>query len=132
MVQERNFWMLVLLSIVTCGIYAIYFWYVYANDMNKVCEGDGKETTNYLVVFLLSIITCGIYQFIWFYQVGNRMQENAPRYGLSFQENGTSILLWMLLGSLICGIGMYYAWYLMIKNMNALGAAYNSPAARQQ
>lgn len=126
MIKHRDFITMVLLSIITCGIYGIIFWYNYSDDMNKVCYGDGKETKNFLIVILLSIITCGIYGWIWSYGVGNRLCENAPRYGLRFNEDGTTVLLWMLLGSLLCGLGTLYAQYILVKNMNAIADNYNN------
>lgn len=125
MIKRRSLLTLILLSIVTCGIYNIIFWYSYADDMNRICQGDGKETKNYIVVLLLSIITCGIYYWIWLYGVGNRLSENAPRYGTSFQENGTTIILWMIIGSFLCGIGAFVAMHILIKNMNELADRYN-------
>lgn len=126
MIKHRDFLVMVLLTIITFGIYGIIFWYSYSDDMNKVCSGDGKETKNYLIVILLSIITCGIYYWIWVYHLGNRLRENAPRYGLTFNEDGTTILLWMLLGSLLCGLGTLYAQYLLVRNMNSIADSYNS------
>lgn len=125
MIKQRNFIVMILLSFITFGIYGIIFWYSYSDDMNKVCNGDGKETTNFLIVILLSIITCGIYYWIWVYKLGNRLNENAPRYGLRFNEDGTTILLWMLLGSLLCGLGTLYAQYLLVRNMNSIAECYN-------
>lgn len=58
------------------------------------------------------------------------MQANAPRYGLQFQENGTTILLWMIFGALLCGIGPFVAMHILIKNANALAAAYNARLVR--
>jgi hypothetical protein len=125
MIKRRSLLTLVLLSIITCGIYGIIFWYNYSDDMNKVCNGDGKQTQNYIIVILLGFITCGIYPIIWFYGIGNRLQENAPRYGVNFTENGTTILMWEIFGSLICGIGPFIAMYILIKNMNILADRYN-------
>lgn len=125
MIKRRSLLTLILLSIITCGIYGIIFWYNYADDMNKVCNGDGKQTQNYIIVILLSFITCGIYPIIWFYGLGNRLQENAPRYGLSFNENGTTVIMWMIFGSLICGIGSFFALHILIKNMNEIADRYN-------
>jgi hypothetical protein len=65
MIKRRSLLTLILLSFITCGIYGIVFWYNYSDDMNKVCNGDGKQTQNYLIVFLLSFITCGIYPIVW-------------------------------------------------------------------
>jgi len=124
-IKERSFFVYILLSIITCGIYGIVFWYQYVNDLNTICDGDGKETQNYVVVFLLTIVTCGIYNYIWLYGMGNRLQESAPRYGLTFSENGTSVLMWYLFGSLLCGIGPFIAMHILIKNMNVLAKRYN-------
>lgn len=126
MIKQRSFVTYVLLSIITCGIYSIFFWYNYSDDMNKVCNGDGKNTQNYLIVWLLSMITFGIYGYVWYYGVGNRLQENAPRYGVTFNENGTTVLLWMIFGAFLCGIGYFYAQYILVKNMNVLGERYNN------
>ena len=126
MKEDRSLFVMVLLAIVTCGIYAIVFWYFYQNDLNKVAEGDGQpEMPNYIIVFLLSIITCGIYYFYWEYKVGNRLHSNAPRYGLQFEENGTTILLWSVIGSALCGIGNFIAMHFMIRNLNMLAREYN-------
>ena len=125
MIKQRSLLTMLLLSFITCGIYGIIFWYSYSDDMNKVCNGDGKQTQNYLIVILLSIVTCGIYYWIWMYGVGNRLQENAPRYGMTFSENGSTVLLWMIFVSFLCFIGSFYAMYILIKNMNFLADRYN-------
>lgn len=125
MIKQRSLLTLILLSIITCGIYNIIFWYSYSDDMNRICQGDGKNTQNYIIVILLSFITCGIYYWVWLYGIGNRLSENAPRYETSFQENGTTLLLWMIIGSFFCGIGSFVAMHIMIKNMNALADRYN-------
>lgn len=123
--DDRGLLSLILLSYITCGIYSYYFLYKMAADVNVACEGDGKQTAGLAKFIILSILTCGIYAWIWYYNLGNRLAENAPRYGLSFQENGTTVLLWALLGSWLCGIGSFVAMYFLIKNTNAICAAYN-------
>ena len=114
----------ILLNIVTCSFYSWYFIYKIAKDMNMMCAGDGKETSGLLKLILLSIITCGVYGFIWYYGLGNRLAENAPRYGLSFTENGTSVLMWMIFGSLLCGIGPLIALNIIMKNTNKIADAF--------
>ena len=95
---DRNIVTYVLLTIVTFGIYGYYFLYKLAEDVNVMCQGDGKKTPGLLEFILLSFITCGFYAFYWYYELGNRIQANAPRYGLSFQESGTTVLLWCIVG----------------------------------
>lgn len=122
---DRNILVYILFSVVTCGIYGIYYLYTLVTDINIICQGDGEEPYNFVKTLLLTWVTCGIYGFYWYYKFGNRMQANAPRYGLAFQENGTTIVLWMTFGALLCGVGSFVAMYIIIKNMNALSEAYN-------
>lgn len=122
---DRSLLMYIILNIVTCGIYSYFFLYSLARDVNVACEGDGKHTAGLLKLILLTLLTCGIYAWIWYYSLGNRLAENAPRYGMNFQENGTTVLLWMLLGGLVCGIGYFVAWNIIIKNTNMICGAYN-------
>ena len=93
-----------LLSLVTCSIYSFYFLYCLARDVNTLCQDDGDYTPGLAEFILLSFVTCGFYAYYWYYKIGNRLQANAPRYGLVFQENGTTVLLWQIFGALLCGL----------------------------
>lgn len=123
--DDRDLLVFILLSIITCGIYGYFFVYQLARDMNIVCAGDGEKTPGLAEFIILSIITCGIYSWYWYFKLGNRIAANGPRYGITFQENGTSILVWLLIGNLFCGIGTYIAMYFLIKNSNAMFREYN-------
>ena len=59
MIQERNIVTCIILSIITCGIYGIYWEICLVNDLNVAA--DTPNDTSGGMVFLLSIITCGIY-----------------------------------------------------------------------
>ncbi len=135
MIEERSFLMYFLLSIITCGIYPIIFFYKYTQDINIMCYGDGQESPNYIVVWLLSLVTCGIYSIIWQYIQANRLQIAGNKYGVSIVENGTTVLLWILLGSFLCGLGLIMVPYILIKNFNIVANSYNSgssPSLRKQ
>lgn len=123
--EDRRLGKYILLSICTCGVYAWYFIYTMAQDANILCEGDGKKTPGLFSFILLTIATCGIYAIYWEYSLGNRLAKHAPRYGMNFQENGTTVLLWNIFGSLLCGIGHFVATNILIKNMNTLAHQYN-------
>ncbi len=58
----------IILSIVTCGIYAIYWMYC-INDA-AVRTTPEEWNTGFGMVFLLSIVTCGIYSYYWNYKMG--------------------------------------------------------------
>ncbi|MCR4843025.1 MAG: DUF4234 domain-containing protein [Eubacterium sp.] len=122
---DRGLLAYIVLNIITCGIYGYYFIYKMAHDINIACDGDGEKTGGLVAFIVLSFLTCGIYSWYWEYKLGNRLAANADRYGMRFQENGTTILLWCLFGVLICGIGPYIAMYILIKNANAICGGYN-------
>ncbi|MBQ3426405.1 MAG: DUF4234 domain-containing protein [Clostridia bacterium] len=123
--QDRSLGLLILFSILTCGIYSYFFWYKLAEDMNIMCDGDGEHTTDGIVMILLFLFTFGIYPYIWYYQVGNRLQSNAKRYGLEFNESGTTVVLWLILGIFVA-IGPFIGLYIIIKNANTVAVMYNN------
>ncbi len=123
--EDRSLLIYFLLSLITCGIYSFYFVYKMAHDTNVACAGDDENTSGLVVYILLSLITCGFYSYYWQYKIGNRLAANAPKYGLHFQENGTTILMWDLFGMLLCCLGPWIAMHILIKNSNAICRAYN-------
>ena len=123
--DDRGLISYILLNLITCGIYGYYFLYKMAHDVNIACEGDGQSTAGLVQFIVLSFITCGIYSWYWYYKLGNRLAANAPKYGMNFQENGTTVLLWLIFGLLLCGIGPFIAMYILIKNSNMICNAYN-------
>lgn len=122
---DRNLLVFILLSLVTCGIYELWFIYQLAQDVNTACEGDGEKTSGLVAFILLSIVTCGIYEIYWLYKIGNRLNARAQYYGIPMQENGTTVLMWLIFGSFLCGIGSFVAFHIVIKNTNKVCDGYN-------
>jgi len=110
---------------ITCGIYDLYLIHCFSKDINVTGQGDGENTMGVLPLILLSLATCGIFSYIYYYKLGNRVQRTGARYGLQIQESGTTMLLWLIFGALICFIGPYIAMYMLIKNINMVNDAYN-------
>lgn len=132
--DDRDFGTYLLFSILTCGIYSIFFFYYLIEDLNTVCEpvegaDENQKSPNYILVLILGILTCGIYTLFWLYKQGNRIQSTGRKYGLDISENGTTLLLWPLLGILVCGVGSFIgslvSYYYFITNINKLCKAYN-------
>ncbi|MBR3493805.1 MAG: DUF4234 domain-containing protein [Clostridia bacterium] len=125
MQENRGLLKLILLSLITFGIYGLWFWSKYASDMNVVCAGDGRKTRGILARILLSLITFGIYEWVWEYGVGERIMINCQKRGIPCTTSGGNILLWSILGSLLFGIGPLVACYKMIHGLNDLCIDYN-------
>ena len=96
-VINRNILVCFLLSIVTCGIYGIYWYICMVNDVNAICQDD-KSKTSGGVVFLLTLVTCGIYGIYWFYCAGKRLFEAGQKYGEDIKDNSTLYLILSIVG----------------------------------
>lgn len=94
--KERNIATCIILSIVTLGIYGIY-WMVVLNDETKAAAKDDQFVTGG-VAFLLTLVTCGIYGIYWCYKMAElsaKAQENA---GVTVKDNKIIYLLLALFG----------------------------------
>lgn len=84
------------LSIVTCGIYNLYWWACLADEGNI---GAGTPGTSGAGVVLLSIITCGIYGLFWAYSMGDKVNQAKAQRGIVADTNaGLAYLLLNLFG----------------------------------
>lgn len=70
MIVKRSIPLAVIFSIITCGIYNIY-WMVKINDEVNYLSGDTQATSG-VVVVLLGIVTCGLYYLYWWYKMGEK------------------------------------------------------------
>ena len=61
-IPERSIVTSVIFSIITCGIYGIYWFITLTDDANMVSE---ENDTSGGLAFVLSLITCGIYGIYW-------------------------------------------------------------------
>lgn len=122
--EDRSLLTLILLGIITLGIYPLFFWHGYAQDMNAVCAGDGRKTRGILARIVFSILTLGFYDLFWLYNAGERISINCYRRHITPTTNGGNILLWFILGSFIL-IGPFVALYKIINGLNVLCMDYN-------
>lgn len=96
MIPKRNTALYFILSIVTCGIFGLYWFCTLNNDTNKV--SGHPEAIGGVAALLLSIITCGIYSLFWMYNMGTRIDEVKARRGMPCGNTGTLYLILALVG----------------------------------
>ena len=58
--KKKNIALYIILNLITFGIYGIFFWYKWTNDINKLLDGDDKDSANYLLVLILDVFSFGI------------------------------------------------------------------------
>ena len=110
MVQKRNIATAIILSIVTCGIYGIY-WMIKLNDEVNTVGGTTGDTSG-LTVFLLTLVTCGIYGWIWMYKMGEKLDNIAASKNVPAQSRG---ILYIILA--LCGLSIV-SYALMQDSLN--------------
>jgi len=123
MIKKRKIGLYIFLSIITLGIYDIVFWYKWTEDLNKICDGDDKDSGNYLLVLLLDVFSLFIYVFVWNYQMVERMYQKAPDYNVQLKHGGLFVILWRVL-PLVSSV-------YKIKYFNRLAEAYNATVAAE-
>lgn len=102
MVQKRDIAMTIILSVITCGIYGIY-WFVMLNDEINTVTGDSEAPTGG-VAFLLTLVTCGIYGYYWMYKMGEKLDRHYISQGM---PNGSRGILYLILSFFGLGIISY-------------------------
>ena len=118
MIKKRKTGKYIFLNIITLGIYGLFFWTKWTNDLNKVCDGDDKESGHYILVFLLDIFSFGIYTLVWNYQMAERMYQKAKDYNVTLKHGGMFVMFWKIVP--------FVSSVYKIKYLNKLAVAYNT------
>ncbi len=100
-ITKREIALAILLSIITCGIYSIYWFIVMTDESNKV---SGDNSTSGGMAFLFTILTCGIYSIYWYYKMGQKLYLAGKTYNKDISDNS---ILYLILGLFGFGIVSY-------------------------
>ncbi len=127
MKTDRSMIKTLLLSLVTCGIYGIWFYTSIGNDINLVASRrDGKKTMHYcLLTFVVLPLTCGISSLIWFNNISTRIGDEARARGIQTNFGAGTFWLWNVLGSCIV-VGPFIYMHKLCETMNAINADVNA------
>ena len=90
MIQKRNIGLAILFTIITCGIYGLYWFVKITNEANELSGNEGMEGG---ISLLLVIITCGIYGYFWSYKMGKAMFKAQERLGAQPTDNSILYLV---------------------------------------
>lgn len=74
----------IILSILTCGLYNIYWNYRQFEAMNRLL---GREEYRFVQWLLLSLVTCGLYHIYYEYKMGSDLQDYLKRNGYEINPN---------------------------------------------
>lgn len=116
--ERRSIPVAIILSIITCGIYGIFWLYKLAEShSNLYLYNNGVADTSPGMVLLFSIITCGIYSLYFFYKAGQTVDDVRARQNLPV---GSKAILYLIL----CIVGFGIISYALLQNdYNEMAAA---------
>ena len=77
--QSKNIVTCIILSIVTCGIYGLYWLYCLASDINSL--SDDPNAMSPVLVIVLSMVTCGLFFLYWLYKSGTILDQKMVETG---------------------------------------------------
>lgn len=95
MVANRSVALSVILTLITCGLYGLYWFYTITEDAGKLSGDPGFTGGKHL---LLSIITCGIWTYIWSYQLGKHLAYVQQQRSQYITDNSVLYLVLSLFG----------------------------------
>ena len=103
-VQQRNLAIYIVLTIVTCGIFGIY-WFIVVTDDLKTLTNDAQGTSGG-VAFLLTIVTCGIYGYYWAYKMGEKIDYMKTMNGMPTSNSSILFLILEIFGLQIVNLAL--------------------------
>ena len=122
---NRNMWKLIILQILTLGIYGIMFFIPFSYDLDKVSpKRDHTKTMNYLWAYILSIFTFSIVLTVWHYQIAERVEVALNRRSIDYEFTTGTFWGWGFFGSLII-VGPFIYYHKLCRAMNLLCEDYN-------
>ena len=95
-VTNRNIALAIILSIITCGLYNLYWICSLTDDVNFI--NDEENDTSGVLTIVFGIVTCGIYLFYWNYIMGRKMYSAGQRNNKNITDNSIIYLLLSLFG----------------------------------
>jgi len=91
--KKRDIVVSIILSIVTCGIYGLYWMACVTDDIG---EASGDKSISGGMAVLLSIVTCGIYGIYWAYKMGQLLVKAKSAQGGPVSSNDLPVLYLVL------------------------------------
>ena len=96
MIENRSVGIAVLLTIVTFGIYGIY-WFIKLHEEVRIAAND-QDGTSAGLAFVLTLVTCGIYGFYWNFKQGEKLDKAYRDRGLPTSNREIVYLLLSIFG----------------------------------
>ena len=122
---NRSMLKLMVLTLLTFGIYSIFFFIPFSFDLDKIApKKDHSRTMNYLFVFILAFFTFSIVIDVWLYHIASRVEEALTEHGIEYEFGTHDFWGWLVFGSFLI-VGPFVYYHKLCKAMNLLCKHYN-------
>ncbi|MDD6798107.1 MAG: DUF4234 domain-containing protein [Clostridia bacterium] len=95
MIKEKNVVLAIVLSIVTCGIYGLYWFVTITDETNQLTN---SQLASGVMALVLTIVTCGIYGFYWAYKLGEKVDMLKQQRGEAPSSSPVLFLILQIFG----------------------------------
>jgi hypothetical protein len=92
--SPRNPAMVLILCMLTCGLYYLYYMYTVTVEVNNY---TGRKEQDPVTDVILTVLTCGLWDLYWDYKMGKRMARMTQMAGLPITDNAVLYLVMDLL-----------------------------------
>lgn len=123
--DDRSIIKLLLLDIITFGIYEFYFIHKLRKDINELCLYDEDELSGIGTYILYSVFTLGIYQIFYWRRAGDMLAREIRRKNLYSDISGGLIMLCFILKYFSFRIATIIGFKKIIDATNELAGEYN-------
>lgn len=114
------------LTVITAGIYTLFFLSGVSEDMNLLASRhDGKRTPNLLLLPFIVVLTLGIGHFVHWHRFAARIREELWRRRIQYEFGPGKFWGWGFFGILLFGVGPLVFFHKMCVALNKLSEDYN-------
>ena len=101
--------MAIILSVVTCGLYNLYWNYRQFHTMNQLL---GRHEYDFVKWLLLSLISCGLFHIYYEYKMGVDLQNYLTQRGVATNQNLAILgLVLSCFGLTVVADAIYQHWF---------------------
>ena len=128
---NRSMWKLMILNILTLGIYSIIFFIPFSFDLDKIApKKDLTKTMNYVFAYVISLFTFSIVLMFWHYQIAERVNEALSERDIPYEFDTDAFWLWYVFGTFFI-VGPFVYMHKLCRAMNLLCENYNKAASEK-
>ncbi|MBZ0115567.1 MAG: DUF4234 domain-containing protein [Sandaracinaceae bacterium] len=114
--QRREAWLVIVLSVVTCGIYYFYWQYATTSELKQV---SGRDDLNPGLDLLITILLCGVYGIYVQYRNAQVVHQVLAQRGQPHEDRSQFILILHLV-HLVTGVTGIIAMAILQDELNKL------------